>query len=73
MSNKEVTQIKSLGERVNFAPNKRDEQKIVWLVNDSNGEDGISDVMRDAIAFYYYAKKSGKAEKLRKEMMSEYE
>lgn len=74
MSNKSVTPIKTLGDRVNFAPNDKDEKKIVWLCNNSNqGTQGISDTMRKAINLYYYAQKSGKYQDLLDEMMEEYE
>ena len=71
MSNTEVTKIKTLGDRVNFAPNNKDEKKIVWLCNLSGK--GISDTIRKAINFYYFAQKSGKYEQFLDEMMNDYE
>lgn len=71
MSNNEVTKTKTLGERVNFAPNDKDEKKIVWLLNKSNN--GISGTIRKAINFYYFAMKTGKYEKFLDEMMDDYE
>jgi len=68
MSNNEI---KSLGERVNFAPNDKDEVKIVWLVNKLDC--GISNTIRRAIHFYYFAVKSGKYQKFLDEMMEDYE
>jgi len=63
--------IKSLGERVNFAPNDNDEKKIIWLVN--NLELGLSETIRKAIHFYYFAVKSGKYQKFIDELMEDYE
>lgn len=71
MSNTPVTPIKTLGDRVNFAPNEKDEKKIVWLCNNSNH--GISDTIRKAVHFYYYAIKSGRYQKYLDEMMEDYD
>ena len=68
MSNSEI---RTLGDRVNFAPNDKDEKKIVWLCN-NNGM-GISDAIRKAIHFYYFAIKSGKYNKFMDELMEDYE
>lgn len=71
MSNQEVTKTKTLGERVNFAPNDKDEKKIIWLIN--KFDYGLSGTIRKAINFYYFAQKSGKYEKFLDEMMDDYE
>lgn len=62
--------LKTLGERVNFAPNENDEKKIVWLCNENSFS--ISDTIRKAVSLYYYAVKSGKYQKLMDEMMEDY-
>lgn len=68
MSAKQIT---SLGDRVNFAPNEKDEKKILWLVNKLDF--GLSETVRKAIHFYYFAVKSGKYQKFMDELMEDYE
>lgn len=51
MGNKEVNKITSLGERVGFAPTKRDEKQIIAVANERNI--GVTDVLRRGLKLYH--------------------
>mgnify|MGYP000588524341 CR=1 FL=1 len=51
MSKNEFNEVKTLGERVGFAPTKSDEKHIVTICNDR--EIGVSDTIRRGLKLYY--------------------
>ena len=51
MSNNEVKEITSLGERVGFAPTSRDEKQIITVANERGI--GVTDVLRRGLKLYH--------------------